>query len=60
MPTKLTDVSHISRERIRSTFMEDFKVFMEETVSLYKSFGSIPPQEKKAPPCYHPFPTSVI
>jgi len=33
MPTKLTDVSHISKERVRSTFMEDFKAFMEETVS---------------------------
>ena len=30
---KITDVSYLSRERVRSTFMEDFKAFMEETVS---------------------------
>jgi hypothetical protein len=29
---KITDVSYLSRERVRSTFMEDFKAFMEETV----------------------------
>lgn len=33
MPTNLIDVSYLSRERARSTFMEDFKAFMEETVS---------------------------
>jgi len=30
---KITDVSYLTRERVRSTFMEDFRVFMEETVS---------------------------
>ena len=29
---KITDVSYLSRERVRSTFMEDFRAFMEETV----------------------------
>src|SRR3989304_293128 len=29
---RITDVSYLSRERIRSTFMEDFRAFMEETV----------------------------
>jgi hypothetical protein len=29
---KITDVSYLSRERVRSTFMEDFRLFMEETV----------------------------
>lgn len=29
---KITDVSYISRERVRSTFMEDFRVFMTEQV----------------------------
>jgi hypothetical protein len=29
---KITDVSYLSRERVRSTFMEDFRSFMEETV----------------------------
>ncbi len=29
---KITDVSYLSRERVRSTFMEDFHVFMENTV----------------------------
>ena len=29
---KITDVSFLSRERVRSTFMEDFRVFMEGTV----------------------------
>ena len=29
---KITDVSYISRERVRSTFMEDFHVFIENTV----------------------------
>ena len=29
---KITDVSYLTRERIRSTFMEDFRTFMEETV----------------------------
>jgi Domain of unknown function DUF1828 len=29
---KITDISYLSRERVRSTFMEDFRVFMEESV----------------------------
>jgi hypothetical protein len=29
---KITDISYLSRERVRSTFMEDFRSFMEETV----------------------------
>jgi hypothetical protein len=29
---KITDVSYLSRERVRSTFMEDFRAFMEESV----------------------------
>jgi hypothetical protein len=29
---RITDVSYLSRELIRSTFMEDFRTFMEETV----------------------------
>ena len=29
---KITDVSYLSRERVRSTFMEDFQTFMENTV----------------------------
>jgi len=29
---KITDVTYLSRERVRSTFMEDFKTFMEESV----------------------------
>lgn len=30
---KITDVSYLSRERVRSTFMEDFRALMTETVS---------------------------
>jgi len=29
---KITDVSYLSRERVRSTFMEDFRAFMSEVV----------------------------
>ena len=29
---RITDVTYLSRERIRSTFIEDFRTFMEETV----------------------------
>jgi hypothetical protein len=29
---KITDVTYLSRERVRSTFMEDFREFMTETV----------------------------
>jgi hypothetical protein len=29
---RITDVTYLSRERVRSTFMEDFRAFMEETV----------------------------
>jgi hypothetical protein len=30
---KITDVSCLSREQVKSTFMEDFRTFMEQTVS---------------------------
>jgi hypothetical protein len=30
--TKITEVSYLSRERVRSTFLEDFKAFMRATV----------------------------
>lgn len=30
--TKVTDVSYLSRERVRSTFLEDFRQFMRQTV----------------------------
>jgi len=30
--TKITDVSYLSRERVRSTFLEDFRAFMRATV----------------------------
>jgi len=29
---RITDVTYLSRERVRSTFMEDFRAFMEEAV----------------------------
>ena len=29
---KITDVTYLSRERVKSTFMEDFRIFMEEQV----------------------------
>jgi hypothetical protein len=29
---KITDISFLSRERVRSTFLEDFRIFMEESV----------------------------
>jgi hypothetical protein len=29
---KITDISFLSRERVRSTFLEDFRLFMEESV----------------------------
>jgi hypothetical protein len=29
---KLSDVTYLTRERVRSTFMEDFRAFMEQTV----------------------------
>ena len=29
---RITDVAYLSRERVRSTFMEDFRAFIEETV----------------------------
>jgi hypothetical protein len=29
---KITDVTYLTRERVRSTFMEDFRAFMEESV----------------------------
>jgi len=33
---KVTDVSYLSRERVRSTFMEDFRVFISETVPEHR------------------------
>src|SRR6266702_2349945 len=30
--TKITDVSYLTRERVRSTFLEDFRTFMRATV----------------------------
>lgn len=33
---KITDVTYLSRERVRSTFMEDFKAFMEEAVPEHR------------------------
>jgi hypothetical protein len=30
--TKITDVSYLSRERVRSTFLEDFRTFMRATI----------------------------
>ncbi|MBW8051334.1 MAG: DUF1828 domain-containing protein [Cytophagales bacterium] len=30
---KITDVTYLSRERVKSTFLEDFKTFMEERVA---------------------------
>lgn len=30
---KISDVTYLSRERVRSTFLEDFRTFMEETVT---------------------------
>jgi len=29
---KISDVTYLSRERVRSTFLEDFRAFMEETI----------------------------
>jgi hypothetical protein len=29
---RISDVTYLSRERVRSTFMEDFRAFMEQTV----------------------------
>ena len=31
---RITDITYLSRERVRSTFIEDFRAFMEETVPL--------------------------
>jgi hypothetical protein len=33
---KITDISYLSRERVRSTFMEDFRAFLEETVPAHR------------------------
>ena len=33
---KITDVSYLSRERVRSTFMEDFRTFISETVPEHR------------------------
>jgi len=33
---RITDVTYLSRERVRSTFMEDFRAFMEEAVPAHR------------------------
>jgi hypothetical protein len=33
---KITDLTYLSRERVRSTFMEDFRAFMEEAVPEHR------------------------
>jgi hypothetical protein len=33
---KITDVAYLSRERVRSTFMEDFRAFISETVPEHR------------------------
>lgn len=35
---RITDVSYLSRERVRSTFMEDFRAFISETVPEHRRF----------------------
>jgi hypothetical protein len=46
---KISDVSYLSRERIRSTFMEDFRSFMEATVPVdRRSFDWHDPQHDPA------------
>ncbi|HAM54927.1 MAG TPA: hypothetical protein DCQ64_05800 [Candidatus Rokubacteria bacterium] len=40
---KITDVTYLSRERVRSTFLEDFRALMEETV----------PESRRAFDWYH-------
>ena len=34
---KITDVIYLSRERVKSTFMEDFRAFMESHVPVHSS-----------------------
>ena len=41
---KITDVTYLSRERVKSTFMEDFRAFMEEQV----------PETRRQFDWYHP------
>ncbi len=42
---KISDVSYLSRERVKSTFMEDFRSFMEATVPINRrSFDWSDPQ----------------
>jgi Domain of unknown function DUF1828 len=41
---KITDITYLSRERVRSTFMEDFRAFMEKSV----------PQERRQFDWYDP------
>jgi len=42
---RVTDVSYLTRERVRSTFLEDFRKFMEETVpSTRRDFDWHDPQ----------------
>lgn len=46
---KITDVSYLSRERVRSTFLEDFRSFMESHVpDDRRSFGWHDPQHDPA------------
>jgi hypothetical protein len=33
---KITDITYLSRERVRSTFMDDFRAFMEEAVPEHR------------------------
>lgn len=43
---KITDVSYLSRERVRSTFMEDFRAFISERVPEHRrSFDWHDPQQ---------------
>jgi hypothetical protein len=48
---KISDVTYLSRERARSTFMEDFRTFMEEKVDesrrVFDWFDSSRDPEKK-------------
>ena len=46
---KISDVSYLSRERVRSTFLEDFRSFMEATVPVdRRSFDWHDPQHDPA------------
>lgn len=46
---KISDVSYLSRERVRSTFLEDFRNFMEATIPIdRRSFDWFDPQHDPA------------